>query len=64
MDVDRRDSVIKMGFLAMSQIRNATTLTLVVIVLCAGVLSSGCGQKGPLYIPETPASEESEDSDS
>ncbi|MDC0166407.1 lipoprotein [Gammaproteobacteria bacterium] len=48
----------------MSQIRNATMLTLIVIVLCAGVLSSGCGQKGPLYIPETPASEESEDSDS
>ena len=64
LTADRRDSVIKMGFLAMSQIRNATTLTLVVIVLCAGVLSSGCGQKGPLYIPETPASEESEDSDS
>ena len=64
MDVDRRDSVIKIGFLVMSQIRNATMLTLIVIVLCAGVLSSGCGQKGPLYIPETPASEESEDSDS
>ena len=64
MDVDRRDSVIKMGFIVMSQIRNATMLTLIVIVLCAGVLSSGCGQTGPLYIPETPASEESEDSDS
>ena len=48
----------------MSQIRNATMLTLIVIVLCIGVLSSGCGQTGPLYIPETPASEESEDSDS
>ncbi len=48
----------------MSQIRNATTLALVVIVLCVGMLSSGCGQKGPLYIPEMPASEESEDSDS
>ena len=30
----------------------------------ASVLSAGCGQKGPLYLPETPASEESEDSDS
>ena len=28
------------------------------------LLLAGCGQKGPLYFPETPASEESEDSDS
>ena len=34
------------------------------LVFISSVIISGCGQKGPLYIPETPASEESEDSDS
>ncbi|HCX86744.1 MAG TPA: hypothetical protein DG761_01825 [Gammaproteobacteria bacterium] len=53
-----------MRFLAIGQVRNAAALTLVVTLVCAGLLVSGCGQKGPLYIPETPASEESEDSDS
>jgi len=32
--------------------------------LTSGILLAGCGQTGPLYIPDTPSSEESEDSDS
>ena len=57
-------TMIKMSSLVNGQTRNAAVLTLVVTLVCAGLLVSGCGQKGPLYIPETTASEESEDSDS
>jgi len=56
--------MIKMSSLVNGQARNAAVLTLVVTLMCAGLLVSGCGQKGPLFIPETTASEESEDSDS
>ncbi len=54
----------EMIFLKLGWARQATALALVVLALGASVLSAGCGQKGPLYLPETPASEESEDSDS
>ena len=54
----------EMVFPKLSQARHAVTLALVALALGASVLSAGCGQKGPLYLPETPASEESEDSDS
>ena len=54
----------EMVFLKLSRARQAAALALVVLALGASVLSAGCGQKGPLYLPETPASEESEDSDS
>jgi predicted small lipoprotein YifL len=56
--------MIKMSSLVNGQARNAAVLTLVVTLMCAGLLVSGCGQKGPLFIPETTASEEPEDSDS
>jgi len=56
--------VTGMVFLKLSRARQATALALVALALGASVLSAGCGQKGPLYLPETPASEESEDSDS
>ena len=54
----------EMVFLKLSRVRQAAALALVALALGASVLSVGCGQKGPLYLPETPASEESEDSDS
>tara|TARA_Y100000588_G_scaffold104335_1_gene113803 strand:+ start:1558 stop:1728 length:171 start_codon:yes stop_codon:yes gene_type:complete len=54
----------EMVFLKLSRARQVAALALVALVLGASVLSAGCGQKGPLYLPETPASEESEDSDS
>lgn len=54
----------EMVFLKLSRVRQAAALALVALALGASVLSTGCGQKGPLYLPETPASEESEDSDS
>jgi predicted small lipoprotein YifL len=40
------------------------TLALGCALLMGGVSLVGCGQKGPLYIPEPASSEESEDSDS
>ena len=54
----------EMAFLKLGRVRQAAALALVALALGASVLSAGCGQKGPLYLPETPASEESEDSDS
>ena len=57
-------TMIKMSYLVNGQVRNTAVLTLVVTLVCVGLLVSGCGQKGPLFIPETTASEESEDSDS
>lgn len=54
----------EMVLLNLSRVRQAAALALVALALGASVLSAGCGQKGPLYLPETPASEESEDSDS
>ncbi len=40
------------------------TLALGFALLMGGVSLVGCGQKGPLYIPEPASSEESEDNDS
>jgi len=57
-------AMIKMSSLVNGQVRNTAVLTLVVTLVCVGLLVSGCGQKGPLFIPETTTSEESEDSDS
>ena len=54
----------EMVFLKLSRVRQASALALVALALGASVLIAGCGQKGPLYLPETPVSEESEDSDS
>ena len=54
----------EMVFIKLSRVRQAAALALVALALGASVLIAGCGQKGPLYLPETPVSEESEDSDS
>ena len=54
----------EMVFIKLSRVRQAAALALVALLLGTSVLVAGCGQKGPLYLPETLASEESEDSDS
>jgi predicted small lipoprotein YifL len=45
-------------------VRPIVAIVLGFTLLSSGILLAGCGQKGPLYIPDTPSSEESEDSDS
>jgi predicted small lipoprotein YifL len=45
-------------------VRSIVAIVLGFTLLSSGILLAGCGQKGPLYIPDTPSSEESEDSDS
>ncbi len=39
-------------------------LTLITALAVGLVILPGCGQKGPLYLPEQPQSQEREDSDS
>ncbi|MGE4649185.1 MAG: lipoprotein [Arenicellales bacterium] len=44
-------------------VRQIVAIALGFTLLSSGILLAGCGQKGPLYIPDTPSSEESEDSE-
>jgi predicted small lipoprotein YifL len=34
---------------------------IITLLLCSGLVLSACGQKGPLYLPDQPAGQESEE---
>jgi hypothetical protein len=42
----------------------AGTAPCMILTLMLTLMMTGCGQKGPLYIPDTPATQKAQDEDS